>query len=493
MSSMEMQDHPSERASDSTSEKGDHSQNPENARKSVNAGRNSQPGIDNSAFNFEELHLSPPPLTFVDFMPLCVEPAVSNEEAPKFAEFSTVMVQANQWLKDNPSFAAMKCETFTKKMENNNTVDIDRMTYLQSTYGCNKFVRGLRLWLMPKPDPRVHVQELAYITALPNSSDAVANSGASDLHAMFMPAKFQQNSASMPNFCGYSDTMAKLGKFLKKKPLPGSILNVENLKLKYDDTHPNVSLDSEAMSWVETGKSNRTFINAVRVYYVIGKPAFEDVGYYDELPISLNNFEMMSRPRFCPFTTVVERARKWLRQKKGIRVVNIQSVDVPCEKSSLTGEIVVKSNNAGYIESPGKDSHFARILRIFYINDLKSDVCLYESVKLTTRLFIPLRYKDTGKTFETFSKTMQRIVKWLQYNNLPVLGVEIVRYPFTPSSYGNGVNYDRSDMFLHSDSGKYFVDTVRLYFPGDFKEPPVEVEPDVSSAEGWGWWACVVS
>ena len=72
------------------------------------------------------------------------------------------------------------------------------------------------------------------------------------------------------------------------------------------------------------------------------------------------------------------------------------------------------TDKSAYMETSGHDLQLARVLRIYYIHDPKSEVCPYENLKLTTRLFIPTRMDDYfGKTCETFSKTMQRLITWL--------------------------------------------------------------------------------
>ena len=58
----------------------------------------------------------------------------------------------------------------------------------------------------------------------------------------------------------------------------GSVLNVETLKIKYEDTDPTCCVNTEKMCWVESGRSDRVFVTAIRVFYVIGKPAFEIIG-----------------------------------------------------------------------------------------------------------------------------------------------------------------------------------------------------------------------
>lgn len=58
--------------------------------------------------------------------------------------YSTVLEQANQWLKGNPGFKVMKFESFNKKLADKDGADLDQVIYHESSYGVNKYVRGLR-------------------------------------------------------------------------------------------------------------------------------------------------------------------------------------------------------------------------------------------------------------------------------------------------------------------------------------------------------------
>ncbi|XP_045177715.1 uncharacterized protein LOC123537860 [Mercenaria mercenaria] len=445
-------------------------------------------GTDNPAYTAQDeppLEDIPPPMTFVDFLPLLIEPAGSNADAPVYAEFSTVLEQANQWLKGNPAFKAMKLESIIKKIADKDVVDLDQVIYHESTYGVNKYLRGLRLWLAPRQDTSEPVQEIGYLTTLPEPVD---ESNSEAVLSMFRPSRYRIASG-IPSYCGTADMMAQLNKFLKKKPIPGSILNVETLKVKYEDLG-NKCLNSEKMCWADCGKEDRVYIHALRVYYTVGKPAFEVIGYHDEVPVCINNWELVSKIRFCPFTTVVQRAKNWLRTQKGIRVINMQTVEVFSDRTNK-GEAKVHHDVAGHGEAAGQDTQFARVLRLFYIQDSKNEECLYSSLGLTTRLFIPSRRGDWGKNCETFSKTMQRVITWLQLTKTPIFGVETVNYQFSPDSYGTGVRENDASITLLATSGKYFITTVRLYFPCEFQEPAPELLPQ--EEEDQGWWACSVS
>ena len=60
---------------------------------------------------------------------------------------------------------------------------------------------------------------------------------------------------------------------------------METLSIKYEDTDPVCALNTEKMAWLESGKTDRTYVSAFRVYYVIGKPAFEIIGKYLQIQL----------------------------------------------------------------------------------------------------------------------------------------------------------------------------------------------------------------
>lgn len=54
-------------------------------------------------------------------------------------------------------------------------------------------------------------------------------------------------------------------------------MNIETMRVKYDD-RATKCLDTERMCWVDCGRDDRIYLYATRIYYVVGKPAFEVVG-----------------------------------------------------------------------------------------------------------------------------------------------------------------------------------------------------------------------
>ena len=54
------------------------------------------------------------------------------------------MEQANQWLQGNQEYTAWKCETVVFKLQQDDSVNTDEVLFMESAFGANKFIMGLR-------------------------------------------------------------------------------------------------------------------------------------------------------------------------------------------------------------------------------------------------------------------------------------------------------------------------------------------------------------
>ena len=102
------------------------------------------------------------------------------------------------------------------------------------------------------------------------------------------------------------------------------------------------------------GKKTPLGVNELKYRYCIA------TGMHDEIPVCQNNYEVMSKLRFCPFTTVVQRARKWLQsQKVGLiwamswenlfmPYANNKGADQPAHSRSLFSAFVVRCLDSIY-------------------------------------------------------------------------------------------------------------------------------------------------
>ncbi|ESO86376.1 hypothetical protein LOTGIDRAFT_235435 [Lottia gigantea] len=461
------------------------------------------PGVVNEGFQPESANVhstkfgsagSPeeelPPLTFVDFMPRCIgyEETADGKE-PEFAQFRTVMEQANQWLLSMSQYKVYKVETIDRKLLSDLKLDLDTTLYHESSHGETIYLRGLRLWIVPQTTPNEAVQQISYITVLP---DQASTGSKENFASLALSSSFRMRAdRPVPFFDDITSTFSKLNRHLQSRPLPGKILNIETFPLKVmESLKPTEKPDVEKSCWSDMGKLSRLFIYAIRIFYIPGEQKFETVGFHDEEPHMVQNSDGLGvRVKYSPFTQVVGKTAKWIKEQKNIRIVNLQSLNIKVDKRS-DGNVTLKSDISGYGELPFTESQYVKILRTYYVNEHKPAVPdLYSSYNLTTRLFVPIRH--SGREFEAFSKTMQRAIAWLQVTKTPLFGMETVQYIVNPNSGGSGVNENRVDVNVNKNTGRYHLTCIRLYFSENFKEPSGDLLPKVAEDEaGWG---CIIS
>ncbi|RUS72259.1 hypothetical protein EGW08_019982 [Elysia chlorotica] len=452
-------------------------------------GEQQQQQQENSAFESDE-PVTLPPLTYIDFIPQCLGSSIEGKE-PDFADFSTVVEQANQWLASMPQFIAIRCETISSKLGKDFGLDNDSTLEHFSSNGRNVYLRVLRLWVTPRPEnaPPASPQKISYISVLPDHPSGELSTFLSSLAGGATSRTV--GDLATPNFDNMQQTVEKLNKHLQAKPLPGKILGVETLSFKCQEASTSDKLNTETSVWSECGNNARVFLQGLRIFYLVGQPAYETLGIHDEEPDMMQNKEGMGlRLKFATFDQTVSRAAVWLKKEQGIRVISIQSLNVKLDRKFGTGPWILDPNVSAYTETQSlQEKRYAKVLRMVYVREQRLESpSPYSSVTLTSRLFIPHRIE--GKTFESFSKTVLRVIKWLNATNVPLFGCETVKYHVSAESAGPGFNDERMDYQVNTNLGQYYITCIRLYFPCVYQEPP----PEVPNEEDLGWgWGCVVS
>ncbi|KAK3088461.1 hypothetical protein FSP39_019462 [Pinctada imbricata] len=436
-------------------------------------------GTDNPVFAVNEetslMERIIPPVTYIDFLPQFLLASESKQEAPTYARFGTLVEQANQWLQGNQEYTVWKCETVIFKLKTDESLNIDETLYSESAFGINKYIMGLRLWLIPRPSEAIPVCQIGVATWLPGQRTVIA----ADNSPHANPVSYHMKTRDFIN---------AINKSIMKKPLPGTIMNCETVVFRVScDRTDGVSIDSEQTCWAELGRNSTAFVHGLRVFYVRGKAEYTQIGYHDQEP-SMETRAMQTVVKFGPFKDTVKKMGTWLKSQKDIRVVNLQSINVQLHAENLV--MTIDSSSMGYKENPSLDARYAKVLRTYYVTTTKSDNLPYQSVQLSTRLFIPVRIMD--KEFESFSKTMQRVIKWFEHTKLPPFGVETVQYLASIMSYGSVVQENKSDVVINRSNGRHFLTTVRFYFPSEFTEPPPEISPEVTDADATAW-GCNIS
>ncbi|XP_061184703.1 uncharacterized protein LOC133192718 [Saccostrea echinata] len=441
----------------------------------ISSGAQKSESSVNTAFSMddEEIHECIPPVTHHDIIPELLLRAETKDQAPQYSRFGTLIDRANQWLKENPRLMLWKCETVVFKLGIEENIDTDHVYYLESAYGSNIFLAGLRLWLVPRPSPDIPVEEIGYTSALPGRQTAI------------MQGQYESR-INVSEGVKLTDMIGNLNKQIMKNPLPGNILNVETVVYRVStDFGELLSVDPDETCWAEHGQKTRTVVHGLRIYYIKGKPQYVTIGFHDEQPdIADNSFG--TSIKFLPFRRVVGKMGMFLRKQKNIRVLNLQSVNVKFVMDSR-GFLKVEHEDCTSQEPAHIETRYCKILRSFFqINSTKSAEQPYKSLSLSTRLFVPVRVY--GREFESWSKTMMRLTKWMNYAKVPPFGVETVQYQIYIDGYNTPVLEDKIDSSIRRNMGRYHLSTIRMYFPSEYEEPPTEVSPEVDTgyASSWG-------
>lgn len=104
-------------------------------------------------------------LTSIDFIPACLKRPVFGN--PKFETFPVLIERANEFLCKHPEWEAKTCESVEFKCKHSAKVELEKMTYFEpgEKHGGILFVRGLRLWLVPRITQ--YPQQLGYVNIVP--------------------------------------------------------------------------------------------------------------------------------------------------------------------------------------------------------------------------------------------------------------------------------------------------------------------------------------
>lgn len=439
-----------------------------------------------------------PPLSFIDIMPLMMEPGnMKNKIPPTFQNFSSIMEGANMWLQSNPLLRVWKCETVERKVETGPTVHLDKTVHHESSFGANVYVFGVRLWLTKKLDPTEPVQELGLVSVPPPIKEIPVNIAHRDYGAGMMgmyggmmtsmpvmTMRFGRSrrgltvvtSGTIQTYEPLSKAVDSFNEVIKSEPLPGTILNVETTDVKFGDRFSGREADPDVTSWSEKGGNFkvRRFTKILRVFYVKGKPRNETLQMKTFLPRVTREPEWNIGAQFEPFEAVLSNAQRWLQTQSGVKMINIETRDAEYN-GGFNQPVDINHESTDDFVTGMKDRNLVRILRIFYVTT--PEMTSYSSTVLTSRLFVPCAVGERAR--ESMTQTMARINAWLSFVGLPIFSVETVPYLMSGAT---NVSTDRCDYTHSTRSGNYWLTCIRLYLPAMFQEPPAHVLPPLPSS-----------
>lgn len=436
----------------------------------------------------------PPPLAYIDIMPKCLKTGnIKGKIPPTFDSFSAIIEGCNKWLKDNSGMVAWKCETIERKVDvaadGSLTYDLDAMIRHDATFGYMVYVRGIRMWLTKNPNPSSTSQQIGLLNWVPQAEEndieltgiKEGEGGQKMIYTnahMIRNARFGLMKAQWGmidwTFKGLRETIEKLNTRLKETPVPGSILSVESNSIKASEgVFGGNQLDPEASVSTEDKMKLRRMTQIVRVYYVVGQPANEQIEMTDFVPEVTELPSVNKAPKFEYVSQTMQKLAHWIPRNQGVRIVNIQQYDAFVRKVGWENVSVASDSTDECLSFVGGDQKMVRTFRVFYVKSSGHGVPISPN-HVTSRLFLPAR---TGKrSFENMNRTMERLDVWLRVTGLMVYSVETVQY-LLQEARSDGVDTERSDYNIPATSQKFWITAIRVYFPSVYQEPDPSLLP----------------
>ena len=95
-----------------------------------------------------------------DFLPIKAEGEMES--------FASIVDRANVWLRQNPLWEVKTAESIEFIYKGSGRVESEKMTYLEWGEHRTRYIRGLRLWLLPRnPEEVQNSQQIGFISFVP--------------------------------------------------------------------------------------------------------------------------------------------------------------------------------------------------------------------------------------------------------------------------------------------------------------------------------------
>ncbi|XP_045182533.2 uncharacterized protein LOC123541053 isoform X4 [Mercenaria mercenaria] len=439
-------------------------------------------GVYQTSVNSDQTGSDIPPLSYIDIMPRCLsEGHIAGKIIPKFEDFSAILEGANRWLQDHPGLTVIKCETVDKRLheakDGSLIYELNEMLRNEPSNGFTVYVKGLRMWMKRNPKPSSETQQIGIRNIVPEKlTIELPTHGHYRSGRLVISHEVRMLGGLHPfhTYEGFEDTIIRLKGHLVDDPIPGSILTIETDSLKVcqkvkKDLNPN------STCWSEEKDKWRRDTLVVRIYYIKGEPALEEIGYEDLVPYVIDppESDTSNHGKFENFDSMISRLGTWVSQNQGVRIVNIQQFDARVHQSHVGTSLHISSDSTDHVIDTHSERRMARALRVIHVT---TPLTINSANTATDRLFLPAR---TGhKTFETMTQTMERVQAWLRLTDVPVLSVETVYILFHEHNV-ESTDYTLSEYTVHAESGgKHWLTAIRLYLSSTYTEPdPADLPP----------------
>ncbi|CAL1298528.1 unnamed protein product [Larinioides sclopetarius] len=405
----------------------------------------------------------------MDFLPECRDPGGIFSQ-PQFANFRTLIDRANDWLRTNRRWKVITCESVEFKAKGDN-VSYDKMVYLEYGEHTTTYVRGLRLWVGEKETDFDIAQQIGYLNLVPNE---IGGGG-----GIF----------SSPDYECLDDVVSKYNREVRTRPLPGRIITIESQEIKLKHS---LEVDPDRSHWVERGSGPKRFIFVLRIFFEISDGVPEEIGIMDFVPNCISSGGVFSFPKYEPFSNVIDQASIWSTRQQGIRICNIQSIELKFKRE----EGAVNPQKMNYLEHGNRLTCYVRILRLAYtkIRD-SSNKSLYPDMnisRLTCRTFVPVQLTNSifVPEFESLHATKERVTAWVKATGAKVISAETAALRmYTGGEERHGT--EATFTYNRAERSEYWIFVIRIYINGAPQEPPKEMLPPVPEIEDQG--CCIMS
>ncbi|XP_042903122.1 uncharacterized protein [Parasteatoda tepidariorum] len=367
-------------------------------------------------------------ISYIDFLPFGVKESFLSK--PICDRFGKLIENANRWLRLNPQWEIVTCESVEFKDKGGQILPT-KMSYYENTKTQMSFIRGLRLWLKTVPAGQERIKKIGYRNLVPQT---VSSAG------MFTHAKYET----------LDDILRRFNTGSRTSHLPGRIITIETQGMKIKS---GGAIDPDRSRWTEfDGRDNR-FIYIIRIFYEICDPLHETIGITDFVPECRSSG--LLNQEYEPFSAMFDRASSWCSRHRDLRISNMQTLSTKVQGG-------INPRKMSYTEHEGRLTLFVKILRVAYIRQKFSPT----PIRYSCKTFAPAQLQSSSSfsmTFETLQQTMKKVSDWIQHNKAEVINMEtaVVRL----SSKGPTHSANKSHYYDRGTPERYIF-IIRAYFNG---------------------------
>ncbi|XP_067945674.1 uncharacterized protein [Watersipora subatra] len=406
---------------------------------------------------------SEPQFTYIDFAP----------DGPA-EQYDDLVEKANNWLSHNRTFSLQSCETVIVPVKKG-ALSFESASHIPA-HNHRDYASVLRCWVSRLETPLTEPQVLGTIAKAPLQKSNFTTTIGGIFGSLSVQLCFDL-------FKPQKETLKQLNEELEQNPLPGRILKVETVKMKITESLSRLINLNPNVLYFHDGDRQNLFAHYIRVFYLKGEAAHEQIGWKDVVPSYEVNKANPKRPKFEPMSSVLYKAGQWAHTQMDKRITGLQTIEMPLEVDSTpfsTSCRPILDTNCSELYTgrqftPLYTGALVKYVRMYYVTSESFQVS--RPYYVTQRLFMP--FKLTARTLETPVDNLRRLAVWLAYNSSAtadnnIICAETVNFP-TRLLYQQPVDTEACSYRDLEQCGHDVVSGIRLYMNGVCHEPPANV------------------